>query len=135
MTCLDCFDRRVRFLFAGGFASGVSWLARFLFNTVMPYPAAVAAATVVGMVIGFVTYRSLVFQDSRRPLTAQLGGFLLVNLVGGVVTIAAAIASRDLVLLPLGLGAAAASVAHAVGIAAGAVANYFGHKNITFNTT
>lgn len=134
MTRLDHLDRRIRFLFAGGFASGVSWLSRFLYNTVMPYPAAVAAATATGMVIGFVTYRSLVFQDSRRPLAAQLGGFLLVNLVGGVVTVAAAVAAQDLIFLSLGFAAGAAPAAHAVGIAAGSVANYFGHKTITFNT-
>lgn len=126
-------DRRVRFLFAGSFAAGVSWLARFLFSSAMPYAAAVAAATATGMVVGFFAYRSLVFPDSRRPLVAQLCGFLVVNLIGGAVTVAVATFTCDLVLSPLGF-AAAAPTSHAIGIAAGAVANYFGHKTITFNT-
>jgi putative flippase GtrA len=134
MEHLHRLDRRLRFIVAGGFASVVSWLARFLFSTAMPYPAAVAAATATGMVFGFVAYRGFVFPDSRRRLAAQLGGFLMVNLVGGAVTVAAAIVTRDLILLPLGFAAAAAA-AHAFGIAAGAVANYLGHKTITFNVT
>ncbi|MEE7505045.1 GtrA family protein [Methylobacterium sp. C33D] len=133
MRRLDHLDRRVRFLFAGGFAAGVSWLARFLFSTVMPYAAAVAAATATGMVIGFIAYRSLVFPDSRRPLLAQLCGFLVVNLIGGAVTVAVATFTCDQILSPLGLGAAAPA-SHAIGIAAGAVANYLGHKSITFRT-
>lgn len=66
-------DQRVRFLLAGGFASGVSWASRFLFNTVMPFALAVATATALGMVIGFLIYRSFVFPGSSRSLAAQLG--------------------------------------------------------------
>ena len=133
MWRLEHLDRRVRFLFAGGSAAGLSWVARFLFSTALPYPAAVAAATATGMIFGFVAYRNLVFPDSRRPLIAQLCGFLVVNLIGGAVTVAVAMFTCNHVLLPLGF-AAAAPASHAIGIAAGAVANYLGHKTITFNT-
>ncbi len=125
-------DQRVRFLLAGGFASGVSWASRFLFSIVMPFALAVATASAAGMVIGFVIYRSFVFPGSSRSLAAQLGGFLLVNLVGAVVTVAVAVAARDGLLMPLGLTTVAAPAAHAIGIMAGAVANYFGHKTVTF---
>ncbi|MEE7465024.1 sugar translocase [Methylobacterium fujisawaense] len=133
MWRLDHFDRRVRFLFAGGSAAGLSWVARFVFSAAMPYSAAVAAATATGMIFGFFAYRSLVFPDSRRTLFAQLCGFLVVNLIGGAVTVAVATFTCDLVLLPLGFPAAAPA-SHAIGIAVGAVANYLGHKTITFNT-
>lgn len=126
-------DQRVRFLLAGGFASGVSWASRFLFNTVMPFALAVATATALGMVIGFLIYRSFVFPGSSRSLAAQLG-FLLVNLIGGLVTVAVAIVARDGLLMPLGLTEIAAPAAHAIGIMAGAVANYIGHKTVTFRT-
>ena len=127
-------DQRVRFLLAGGFASGVSWASRFLFNTVMPFALAVATATALGMVIGFLIYRSFVFPGSSRSLAAPLGGFLLVNLIGGLVTVAVAIVARDGLLMPLGLTEIAAPAAHAIGIMAGAVANYIGHKTVTFRT-
>jgi energy-coupling factor transport system substrate-specific component len=126
-------DQRVRFLIAGGFASGVSWLSRFLFSTVLSYTAAVAAATATGMVIGFVTYRSFVFPKSRQSLAAQLAGFVLVNLAGATVTLAVALVVRE--LLVAGSSTVADPAAHAFGIAVGAVANYFGHKTVTFRTT
>ncbi|WCS23812.1 GtrA family protein [Methylobacterium sp. NMS14P] len=127
-------DRRVRFLLAGGFASGISWLSRFLFSTLMSYAAAVAVATAVGMMIGFVTYRSYVFPDSRQSLGAQLVGFLFVNLAGAAVTITIAIAVRTLLSPTLGPSVLTDPTAHAVGIAVGAATNYLGHKSITFRT-
>lgn len=132
MRNLHHLDRRVRFLLAGGLAAGVSWLSRFGFGLVMPFPLDVAAATATGMLIGFVLYRSLVFPGSRQSLVSQLSGFLLVNLLGGAVTVMTALIVRDAAAVPLGLGTAAAPASHAVGIAVGAAANYLGHKTITF---
>jgi energy-coupling factor transport system substrate-specific component len=127
-------DRRIRFLLAGGFAAGLSWVSRFLFSTVMPFPSAIAAATATGMVVGFLIYRSFVFPGSKRSLAAQLAGFLFVNLIGAVVTILAAVCVLTMIPAPLGLSTTAAAAAHAIGIGLGAVANYFGHKTITFRT-
>lgn len=126
-------DPRVRFLIAGGSAALLNWLVRFPLGQVMPYPAAVLAALAVGMAYGFVIYRHWAFGSSgTRPLLAEIRDFLLVNAGGAAVTLAVAVAADwclTYLLVPAGLSEAAA---HALGIAAGALVNYLGHRHITF---
>lgn len=126
-------DRRVRFLLAGGSAALLNWLVRFPLGQVMPYPAAVLAALGVGMAYGFFIYRHWAFvSPGTRSLLAEIRDFVLVNAAGAAVTLAVAVGadwSLARLLVPHGLSQAAA---HALGIAAGALVNYLGHKHITF---
>ncbi len=126
-------DPRIRFLLAGGSAALLNWLVRFPLSQVMPYPAAVLAALVVGMCYGFVIYRQWAFvSPGTRSLFAEIRDFLLVNAAGAAVTFAVAIAA-DWSLARLGIPRVISeAVAHALGIAAGALVNYLGHKHITF---
>lgn len=127
----------VRFLFAGGLAAGINWLVRFPLSCAMPFPLAVFAATLVGMTAGFVLYDSLVFPGSRRPLHVRLRDFMLVNLAASgavVATAAGADVALPRLISSLASGAAHA-LAHAVGIAAGAGLNFFGHQALTFGDT
>ena len=121
----------VRFVLAGGFAAGVNWLARFPFSAFMPFAAAVLLATLVGMCIGFVLYQMTVFPESGRPLLMQLRDFAVVNVLATAIVVAVAVVSEPVLLL--GIDAAPAqALAHAFGIAAGAAANFFGHRAWTF---
>lgn len=122
----------VRFLFAGGFAALITWLVRFPLSDVMPFAAAVTVANAIGMVIGFISYRTLVFPGSTRPIARQIADFLLVNLFSMAVVVAVAIAFADYIMPALGFAWHTEAVAHAIGIAAGAVSNYFGHKTFSF---
>lgn len=126
-------DTRARFLIAGGSAALLNWLVRFPLGLVMPYPAALLFAQAIGMAYGFVVYRSWAFRSSRRrSIFTELRDFLAVNAAGAAVTIGLAVAAETALsaVLP-GVGLAQA-LAHALGIAAGAVANYLGHRHITF---
>lgn len=125
-------DQRGRFLVAGAVAAFVNWLVRFPLDLVMPYAAAVVLATGIGMVCGFLLYRAWVFPGSDRSLAAQIVDFVLVNLVGMAVMVAIAVALRSLLLGADVNADVAAAVAHAVGIATGAVANFLGHRHVTF---
>jgi energy-coupling factor transport system substrate-specific component len=125
-------DRRARFLLAGGLAALLNWLVRFPLNLAMPYAAAVVLATAIGMVFGFLLYRAWVFPGSSRDTLLQIRDFVLVNLAGMAVTVGVAVTLRH-ALLTLDIpGELAAAVAHAAGIGAGAVANYLGHRDLTF---
>jgi energy-coupling factor transport system substrate-specific component len=126
-------DRRFRFLLAGGFAAFVNWAVRFPLSLVMPFWAAVAVAMGIGMCVGFVIYRRYVFPGSSRRLWKQVRDFIAVNGVGIVVTLAVAVGLKQL-LLPHALfeEVVLEALCHAAGIAAGAVANYFGHRDVTF---
>lgn len=126
-------DTRARFLLAGGSAALLNWLVRFPLGMVMPYPAALLAAQAIGMVYGFVIYRNWAFRSSRRrSVLAEMGDFIIVNAVGAAVTIGLAIVAEMALSPLLGNVAMAQAAAHAFGIACGAVANYLGHKHITF---
>ncbi len=124
----------VRFLLAGGLAALVNWLARFPLSWFLPYGLAVVGAACIGMAFGFFVYRVWVFRDFGRGGLRQVSDFLLVNAVTTVLVTAVALAGRAL-LVRLGAPCEPAeAVAHAAGIAAGAVGNYFGHAAITFRT-
>ncbi len=122
----------VRFIIAGGFASLINWLVRFPLSVFMPFPAAVAVATTIGMLVGFFAYRHFVFPKSERAVIAQVRDFIMVNLGGIAIVVAVSTLFADAVLPALGIIAQADALAHAIGIAAGAVSNYFGHRTISF---
>lgn len=124
---------KVRYILAGGFAALVAWLVRFPLSIVMPFSAAVAAATAIGMVIGFFSYKHLVFPRSERPVVDQIRDFIVVNLASMAVVTGVATLFAEAVLPQFGmLTHIEQGLAHAIGVAAGAVSNYFGHKSISF---
>ena len=127
-------DMRVRFLLAGGSAALLNWGIRFLFSLYLPYLLAVCLALVVGMIYGFIIYRYWAFVSPRsRSVLLEIRDFILVNIGGGLVTIVVAYALNWMLGgLPLPI-TVTEGFAHASGIAAGAVVNYLGHKNITFD--
>jgi putative flippase GtrA len=122
----------VRFLIAGGFAALVNWLVRFPLSIVLPFPAAVAVATAIGMTVGFVSYRHFVFPGSARVLGEQLRDFILVNLVSMAIVTAVAVLLADVVFPLAGVSWHTEAIAHAIGIAAGAVSNFYGHRLVSF---
>jgi energy-coupling factor transport system substrate-specific component len=124
----------VRFLFVGGFAAAVNWLVRFPLSEVLPFNAAVAVAYAIGMSVGFVLYRNYVFPGSHRPVRQQTVIFVAVNLAGAIVVLAVTallLAAQADAAYP---EAVREGLAHGAGIAAGAVANFFGHRGLTFAT-
>ncbi len=125
-------DERIRFLMAGGLAALINWLVRFPLSGVLPYWGAVACATAVGMCAGFFLYRALVFRKSDRPVIWQVSDFILVNLGAGTLAVLVAVLLRAQLPWPAMLVDQAPGLAHMAGIAVGAVANYFGHKILTF---
>ncbi len=121
----------LRFLFAGGLAALINWLARFPIGMLVSFEAAVALAQIVGWGCGFVLYRAFVFSSNDTPLMTQIGRFLAVNMASGVLTLAiASLAMHGLVHLidP----SFAQALAHGGAIGLGAVMNFFGHARITF---
>ncbi len=121
-----------RFLLAGGTAALLNWLVRFPLSYILPFAAAVTIANIIGMVFGFVAYRHFVFPGSRRLLAHQLRDFIVVNLFSMAVVVAVSVVFAGYVLPSMGLHWQAEAIAHAIGIGAGAVSNYFGHRQFSF---
>ncbi len=125
-------DERIRFLLAGGSAAFLNWIIRFPLSMFMTYAAAVTVATMIGMVAGFLLYRSLVFQGSTRSLWLQIRDFIGVNIVAGVVTVVSALVLSSGPWWPEAYKHLAPGASHMAGIGIGAVVNFFGHKLFTF---
>lgn len=125
----------VRFLLAGGSAAAINWLARIPLSLILPFEAALVIAYAIGMVAGFWLYRVFVFRGAARgSLRGQLPLFLLVNACGvGVVLAVSTLAVATLGGLRPGLGPTVTeALGHGLGVGAGAVANYLGHRLLTF---
>ncbi|NOZ33492.1 MAG: GtrA family protein [Alphaproteobacteria bacterium] len=119
-----------RFLLLGGLAALINWLVRFPLSEILPFESAVAFAYLIGVSAGFVLYRTFVFPGGTRPMGVQITMFLAVNGIGALVVLAVSLGMLALLAgLNRGLGEA---IAHASGIGVGAIANFFGHKMITF---
>ena len=122
----------IRFLVAGALAAAVNWLARFPLELIMPFALAVLGALAVGMTCGFLLYDRWVFPGSARPIAAKIRGFIAVNVATQVVMFVLSVALREAALragiapLPAGAGA------HMLGIGAGAIVSYLGHRSLTF---
>ncbi len=69
------------FLFAGGFAALVHWLARIMLSQFMPFGWAVALAYAIGMATAFALNSRLVFPRSDKPVEKQARDFILINLL------------------------------------------------------
>ena len=122
----------VRFLLCGGLAAFINWAARFPLSLVLPFWLAVLAALAIGMVCGFYLYRAWVWPRSDAPLHVLAGRFVAVNLVNAVAILAITGLAAEALRVQAADPALAEAAAHAFGIAAGAVLNYFAHARFTF---
>lgn len=122
----------VRFLICGGLAAAVNWGARIALSDWLPFEQAVIVAYVIGMGVGFVLYRTIVWPEHATSLKDQIVGFVLVNAVSAALVFGASVGARLALQSLIPAGGIADAAAHAFGIAVGAVANYLGHRAFTF---
>jgi putative flippase GtrA len=132
MQRIKSMPQSFRFLLAGGASALLSWLARFPLSLVMPFPAAVALATAISMVFGFGLYRHFVFPGSDRALASQMRDYTLINLASMAIVTGVAVVFADHVMPLIGFDWHNEAIAHAIGISAGAVSNFFGHRFLSF---
>lgn len=130
-----------RFLVAGGAAALLNWLARIGLSQLMSLTVAILLAYAIGMLAGFVLYRHFVFAEAHEhagsgSLARQIMTFLGVNLAGaGIVVLATLGLNAALIATMPGTPAAMIeAIAHGTAIGIGAIANYFGHRLLTFST-
>lgn len=125
----------IRFLLCGGTAAAINWLARIGLSFLMPFEAAIILAYAIGMTAGFLLYRHLVWPEAKAAWKSQVPAFLLVNAVGAVVVLGAAVGLERVLAGLFGPSALIETFAHGAAIAVGALANYLGHSRITFAKT
>jgi len=120
------------FLLTGGFAAGVNFGSRIVYNGAMSFSAAVVCAYITGMITAFVLNKLFVFRESRQATHHAAGWFILVNLVAVAQTWAISMLLLNWVLPWLGVSAHTREIAHAVGVVVPVFTSYLGHKHFSF---
>jgi putative flippase GtrA len=121
-----------RFLLAGGIATLLHWLSRFLFNLFMSYGAAIVAAYAVGMAVAFVLNKRYVFPYSRRPLATEMSFFVLFNVAAFPFVWVVAYVLGELVFPGFLPRQIALALGHGCGVVLPVLVNFVLHKSITF---
>lgn len=122
-----------RFVALGGCAAAVNWTSRFPLERLMPFPAAVAAAYVVGMIVAFTLFRRFVFPASPQPLQRQINFFVVVNLAGIVQVWLVSMGLVYWIFPAVGFADSLAEpIGHAIAIGVPTISSYFGHRFLTF---
>jgi energy-coupling factor transport system substrate-specific component len=122
----------MKFLITGGLAAAINWLARFGWQLIMPFAAAVVAAYLTGMAVSFFLYRSFVFPGSIVPVHVQTRNFFLVNLIGLSLTWTLSMFIVDFLFPLIGMRFYPAAIGHGIALAAPAITSWFGHRHLTF---
>lgn len=121
-------DQRFRFLVVGGInvVQGIGWFALFhpLLGDQIPYLAVLVLVYAVSIPIGFVLYRTLVFQVAGQWLT-DLARFTLVQAMAFLINLGSLPFFHEVLGVPL-------LIAQALSIGVILVFNYTGHLYFSF---
>ena len=121
----------VLFVFVGGLAALVNWVARLVSSVWFPFAWAVAIAYVFGMVAAFVLNSVYVFPRSDKPRPAQARDFVLINLANfPVVWLVSIQLNRG--MLALGFTHYTKEIAHAIALAVPVFTTFLLYKFLAF---
>ncbi len=121
------------FLGAGALAALVNFLVRILLSRAgMEYSLAVALAYLAGMVVAFILFYKLVFRNNTNSLGRSLFGFVMVNLMGILLTVAVSSLLYYRVFPALDFAFYSGEIAHFLGISTTSVSSFIGHKFFSF---
>jgi putative flippase GtrA len=124
------------FLIAGGLAAGCNVGSRWVFSRLLPYPAAITLAYLVGMAVAFVVMRNLVFRPSSGlSKSTEFKRFTLVNLIGLAQTMLMSLAIARWLAPALGLDRHAEEIGHTIGVAVPIFTSFVGHRRYSFSKT
>jgi putative flippase GtrA len=120
------------FLLTGGFAAGVNWGSRIVYNLWMPYSAAIVVAYITGMITAFILAKLFVFTQSTQSTARSVFFFTLVNLVAVLQTWGVSVGLAYYVFPRFGISWHTREVAHLIGVAVPVFTSYVGHKKWSF---
>ena len=121
------------FLLVGGAAAAVNFVSRIKLSLFFPYSVAIVVAYVIGMIVAFELNRHVVFRGAKDgSRTQQAPRFVVVNLVGVLLTLGVSLLFARIVFPAIGMAWHPETVAHAIGIAAPVITSYLAHKYWTY---
>lgn len=122
----------INYLFSGGIAASLNWGCRFLFSELFQFEVAVVLAYLVGLLSGFTLMRVFVFTGADKPVIAQAGKYVAVNLFALPQTVIISSVLARWALPLIGIFDHAEALAHFAGILVPVATSYFGHKYFSF---
>jgi putative flippase GtrA len=121
-----------KFLLTGGLAAAANFSARLLFSQFMPYLPAIVLAFIVGLATGFLLMRAFVFSTGVAPPVQQASYYVLVNLVGLVITVVVSLAVAKLASMVMADRQVAEAIGHMAGVVSPVLLSFYAHKYLTF---
>jgi putative flippase GtrA len=120
------------FLVAGGLAALVNLVSRYLLTPVVGYEASIVIAYLVGMLVAFLLFRTLVFGRSGRSFGDESFRFVIVNIVALALVWVISVTLARTVFPALDFTWHSEDIAHFVGTCVPALSSYLGHSIYTF---
>ncbi|ARU56024.1 GtrA family protein [Oleiphilus messinensis] len=121
-----------RFIVVGGFAAGVNFVSRVIYNQFVGFSLAIILAYLSGMVTAYLLSRWFVFSPSGNATVRELFFFTLVNMLAVLQTWLVSMLLYFFVLDWLNVNAFKKEISHAIGIMVPVFSSYLGHKYFTF---
>lgn len=124
----------LRFILAGGTAAAANFGSRIVLSLWLPYPAAIIAAYLVGMLTAFLLNRAFVFTRAENSLGSQVSWFVAINLAAVAQTLLISLLLARMLFPATGMDFHPETLAHAIGVAVPVITSYLGHRRFTFRS-
>lgn len=122
----------VIFLLTGGLAALTNFLSRIFLNSFLSFSASVIIAYIIGMVMAFILFRTVVFDAREKSLKKSITLFCFVNVFGILQTYLISVGLYYWLLPYMSFDFYPDTVSHLVGIMVPAFTSFIGHKYWTF---
>ncbi len=122
----------IKFLFAGGAALVLHWIARIVIDIWTSYSVAIVAAYAVGMLTAFTLFRKYVFPESGQSRRREIIYFLVVNIAAFPIVWSASKFLGDFVFAGFFEEKVARALGHGISIMLPVFVSFLAHKFVTF---
>ena len=121
-----------KFAVAGGIAAAANFFSRFIFNRYLSYVPSITLAFLVGLATGFLLMRAYVFTTGTHKPAKQAYLYVLINLVGLVLTIVVSVTVAKLARIVLPNTEFDEAIGHLIGVGSPILLSFYAHKKLTF---
>lgn len=121
------------FVLTGGIAALANFVSRILLNQYLSFSSSVIIAYVVGMVVAYILFRTLVFDTKQLSLKKSVSFFCVVNALGILQTYLISMVLYYWMFPYVSFNYHPDTFAHLIGIMIPAFTSFVGHKYLTFN--
>jgi len=129
----DYFSKQfIVFIFFSCLSTAVNLTSRFLFSYILSYALAIVAAYIVGASVAFIFNRKITFKGGSGEVSKQIRGFIIVNIIGLLQTLAVSLVLRYYILPAIGFSFYLNEVAHFIGSGTTVFTSFLGYKYFSF---